>query len=61
MANEITRQSDSLVLQDKEVMENIKYRAISYRTFIKAEFQTTTSIVKKINQYQIRPMDSIKK
>ena len=42
-------------------METIKYRALSYRPVIKAELQTTMATVKKINQYQRRPMESLKK
>ena len=52
MANDITRQSDSLAIQDKEGMDKIMYRALSYRPVIKAELQTTMEIVNKINQYQ---------
>ena len=61
MENYITIQSDSLDLQDKEGMVKIKYRDLSYRAVIKAEIQTTIAIVKKINQYQRRPMESLKK
>ena len=61
MANDITRQSDLLALQDKEGMDNIKYRALSYRPVIKDDLQTTMAIVKNINQYQTRPMESHKK
>ena len=61
MANGITRQSGSLALQDKEGMDKIKYRALSYRHFIKDDLQTTMAIVKNINQYQTRPMESLKK
>ena len=38
MANGITRQSDSLDLQDKEGIDKINHRALSYRPLIKAEF-----------------------
>ena len=41
-------------------MDKIKYRAISYRPVIKAELQTIMEISKKINQYQRRPMESLK-
>ena len=61
MANDITRQSDSLDLQDKEGMDKIKYRALSYRPVIKAGLQTTMETVKNINQYQRRPMEFLKK
>ena len=61
MANDITRQSDSLALQDKEGMDKIKCRDISYRTVIKAELQTTMSTLNKINHYHRRPMESLKK
>ena len=61
MANDINIHIDSLALQDKEGMDNIKYRAISYRPLIKAEIQTNMSIVKNINHYHIRPMESLKK
>ena len=61
MANDITRQSDSLALQDREVMDKIKYRDISYRNFIKAELQSTIAIVNKINQYHRRPIEFLKK
>ena len=50
-----------MALQDKEVMDKINYRALSYKYVIKAEIQTTMSTVKKINQYQRRPMESLKK
>ena len=61
MANDITRQSDLLALQYKEGMDNIKYRALSYRPFIKDDLQTTMAIVNNINQYHSRPMESLKK
>ena len=39
MANDITRQSDSLDLQDKEGMDKIKYRALSYKPFNNTDIQ----------------------
>ena len=61
MANDITRQSDSLALQDKEGMDKIKYSDISYRPVIKSDIQSTIAIVNKINQYHRRPIESLKK
>ena len=61
MENGITRQSDSLDLQDKEGIDKMNYRALSYIPSIKAELQRTMATVKKINQYQRRPMEFLKK
>ena len=61
MENVITRHTDSLALQDKEGIDKIKYRALSYRSVIKYEIQTTMSTVKKINHYQRKPMESLQK
>ena len=41
MENDITRQSDSLAIQDKEGMDKIKYRALSYIPVIKANLKNT--------------------
>ena len=48
MENGITRQSDSLDLQDKEGVDKINYRALSYRPVIKSEFQTTIAIGRRL-------------
>ena len=61
MAKHIARQSDALDIQAKEGMDKIKYRSLSYRPVIKAELKTTMKIVKKINQYNRKPMESLKK
>ena len=61
MAKHIYRQSASLALQDKEGMDKINYRALSYMPVIKSDLQTTMEMVNKINQYQRSPMDSLNK
>ena len=61
MAKKVSRQSDSLDLQDKGGMYKINYRAQSKTAFIKTELQTTMAMVKKINQFQRRLMDSLNK
>ena len=42
-------------------MDKIKYRALSEIAGIRAELQTTISMVNKINQYQRIPINSLKK
>ena len=50
MANHITRQSDSLDLQDKEGMDMIKYRTLSETSVIDSKLQTNMAMVKNIEQ-----------
>ena len=50
MDNHISRQGDSLGLQYKEGMDNIKARDISDTAVIKDEPQITMAMVKKIDQ-----------
>ena len=61
MAEHIYIQSYSLVIQDKKCMYKIKSRALSEKSAINAELQTTIATVKKINQDHIRSVGSFKK
>ena len=61
MENQISRPVSSLVFQSKEGIDNIKSRYLSETAFIKAELQRTMEMVKKIDQDQRRPMESLKK
>ena len=58
--NNVSRQSDSLYLQAKEVMDKINSGSISETDVIKAEIQTTMAMVEKINQDQRRQISPLK-
>ena len=59
MEKHISRHGNSLALQDREGMDKIKSRALSEIAVIKSEPQTTIAMVKKINQDQRSPMESL--
>ena len=61
MEKHITIQNSLLYIQAKEGMYKINYRDLSETAVIKAELQSTMDMVKKIDQYQRRPMQSLKK
>ena len=61
MANKISRQGVSLDPHAKEGMDKINYKALSETPVIKAELQSTMSMVKNINQDKKRPMGYLNK
>ena len=61
MTKHIARQGASLSPQAKDSMDKIKSRDLFETAFIKADLQSTITMMKNIDQDHRRPMESLKK